>query len=60
MGDEDWSATQTKPLLGIVVLNPASGPGYTTTHIDGADRDQYQNRMAEFVKANEASGSLGG
>jgi len=47
-GDSDWASATTKPLLGIVIINPASGPGYTSDYINGAKRDEYQDRIDEM------------
>jgi hypothetical protein len=47
-GDHDWAAAKTRPLLGIAVINPASGPGYTSTFIDGQAHDEYQHRIDQM------------
>jgi Spherulation-specific family 4 len=47
-GDDDWLAAKTKPLLGIVVINPASGPGYTPDYRIGVKRVEYQDRINQM------------
>jgi hypothetical protein len=47
-GNHDWSEAGTKPLLGIVVINPASGPGYTSDYINGMKHGEYQDRIDQM------------
>jgi hypothetical protein len=47
-GDHDWSEAVTKPLLGMVVINPASGPGYTPAYVGGTKQHEYQTRIEQM------------
>jgi hypothetical protein len=47
-GQEDWTRAATaKPDLGITVLNPASGPGYTSSFLPGGDEHDLCRRRIE-------------
>ena len=53
-GDTDWDTmASARALLGIVVFNPASGPGYTPSFREpnGTDRENFQCRITDMHKA---------
>jgi hypothetical protein len=55
-GDSDWSeAAQAASLLGIVVINPSSGPAYTpefrNLDASGLKRLEYENRIVQMHQA---------
>ena len=49
-GDADWSTARVD-LLALAVINPRSGPGYTTSYVNGSAHQQLQERIDQVHEA---------